>query len=515
MLTGKVSQNVYLGSLLLLVAAMPFSNFMMSFAQFILLLNWLAEGNLKQKMSSFFKDKTALAISAVFFIHLIGLAYSADMEYGMEDLRKKIPLFLLPLIISTSKTLSEKNCHLIIKVFVASVLVATFISAAVLIGLTEYHITEVRQASVFISHIRFGLMISLSFFFCLYFFYKTSARYEKYSYLAIACWFIFLLIAMESLTGLLAVLAGSLVSVAFWLIRLKKNKTKMAIGLTLLIPPLFFIAFICYEAYSFYSASEKEIAKTEKFSANGEEYFHDLENNEKENGHFIYRNIAWEELIGSWNERSSIHFDSTDSKGHYIKYTILRFLTSKGFNKDTDGIEALSDDEISLIESGVANVDYQEISSLRDRIKQVIWEIDRYRLGANPNGHSIIMRLEFWKAATGIIEKNLWFGVGTGDVVAAFHHEYQEMNSPLDTRWRLRSHNQFMAIGVALGLFGLCVFVFSLAYPFREKSSRDFLYIIFLSIAVFSMLSEDTLETQAGITFFSLFNCMFLLGRRG
>jgi hypothetical protein len=42
------------------------------------------------------------------------------------------------------------------------------------------------------------------------------------------------------------------------------------------------------------------------------------------------------------------------------------------------------------------------------------------------------------------------------------------------------------------------------------KKTVDYLYITFFLIAVVSFLTEDTLETQAGVTFFAFFNSFFL-----
>jgi hypothetical protein len=39
----------------------------------------------------------------------------------------------------------------------------------------------------------------------------------------------------------------------------------------------------------------------------------------------------------------------------------------------------------------------------------------------------------------------------------------------------------------------------------------DYFYYVFLIIALSSMLTEDTLETQAGVTYFALFNSLLLL----
>jgi len=75
----------------------------------------------------------------------------------------------------------------------------------------------------------------------------------------------------------------------------------------------------------------------------------------------------------------------------------------------------------------------------------------------------------------------------------------------------LRSHNQFLAITVAFGVIGLVVFLFSLAYP--AVALRNYLhglYFVFLLIAVVSFFTEDTLETQSGVSFFAFFNTLFI-----
>jgi O-antigen ligase len=145
------------------------------------------------------------------------------------------------------------------------------------------------------------------------------------------------------------------------------------------------------------------------------------------------------------------------------------------------------------------------------RIQKIVWEFNVYLKGGNPGGHSVIQRLEFWKAAIGIIRENPALGVGTGDVKNAFAVQYDKMNSPLAKEFRLRSHNQFLAITVALGLTGLIVFLVSLFFPLlAERKYRDYLYLMFFIIAFLSMLSEDTLENQSGVMFYAFFNSLLL-----
>jgi O-antigen ligase len=190
-------------------------------------------------------------------------------------------------------------------------------------------------------------------------------------------------------------------------------------------------------------------------------------------------------------------------------------LTSKGLTKDAKGLSELSDDEIKAVERSVCNVRFLTSNSLSNRVYQIVWEISSYFKGANPNGHSLTMRFEFWRAAVNIIKENPIFGVGVGDVNNAMVERYDIMNSPLDAWWKLRAHNQYLSIAVASGFIGLLFFLIVLIYPFFVNiRSHRYLYIVFFIISTVSMMTEDLLETQAGITFFIFFWTVLLFGYR-
>ena len=96
----------------------------------------------------------------------------------------------------------------------------------------------------------------------------------------------------------------------------------------------------------------------------------------------------------------------------------------------------------------------------------------------------------------------------------AYRRQYSKINSMLDEHHRLRAHNQYLAIAVAFGLIGLFYFLFALIAPMiLTKKYRNYFYVTFFIIAILSMITEDTLETQAGATFFAFFNALFLFGK--
>jgi O-antigen ligase len=148
------------------------------------------------------------------------------------------------------------------------------------------------------------------------------------------------------------------------------------------------------------------------------------------------------------------------------------------------------------------------------RVKETIWEFTHYRLQGDANGHSLTQRLEFWKAAIYSIREHPFFGVGTGDMPEAFNQAYQKIDTTLEPEFRLRSHNQLLALLVAFGLTGGLLFLLVLVLLLRHPNAKgDLLFLSFWLIFVLSTITEDTLETQPGATFFALFISLFLFGR--
>jgi len=204
-----------------------------------------------------------------------------------------------------------------------------------------------------------------------------------------------------------------------------------------------------------------------------------------------------------------------DKKNQKLLNTLVRFLTSKGERKDAEGVYNLSDKEVKAIENGVANVIFVDNFGIRGRIYEFLHGYQEYLAEGNPTGSTVMQRFEFWKASIGLIRDNWLTGVGTGDMNEAFHQEYVKMNSKLAPDQRWRSHDQFLSIFIGFGVFGLLWFLFSVFYPpFALGKYHDYFFLVFLIIALLSMIPEDTIESQAGVTFFAFFYSFFLFGRK-
>jgi O-antigen ligase len=179
-------------------------------------------------------------------------------------------------------------------------------------------------------------------------------------------------------------------------------------------------------------------------------------------------------------------------------------MSSKGLRKDRAGVMALSDQDIRNVELGFPSVVYAEKHGLPLRIHTFFFSIHQFKQTGNASGLSFFQRTVYWDVASHIIAENFWTGVGTGDVIRAFADMYQQIEPNLDAEFRLRSHNQFLAFFVSFGLIGFLYFIWLFVLAYKERKP-DYFAMAFFTIAFLSCLVEDTLETQAGITFFAFF----------
>lgn len=128
-----------------------------------------------------------------------------------------------------------------------------------------------------------------------------------------------------------------------------------------------------------------------------------------------------------------------------------------------------------------------------------------------PAAQSTGERLTVWKAAGTVALRHLPVGTGTGDVKDALLAEYRIHHFDQVLEKRLNAHNQYLQTTAALGVPGLAILLASILFPLiaslRRKSPVLFLFVGSWAL---SLLFESMLETQAGVTFYALFNAVLL-----
>ncbi|MFH0761588.1 MAG: O-antigen ligase family protein [Bacteroidota bacterium] len=506
-------KNAYLLILLILLGTLPLSKYVASASQIVLVALWLIEGRFQEKWDRF-RSRPALWIFLIlFFIHLAGMLWTSDVPFGFHDLKLKLPLLLLPIVLGTMEPLKPKEMYVLLAGFVLAVIIGTLFSLSIMLGFGPSDYTSDRETSLFISHIRFALMIDISIFILFFYLFTLKPKRSFFFLLSsFALYLIVFLLLFKSLTGLVVLILGGMLLAIRWSFRQKELMARWFVIVGVVTLPVL-VAFYLSHQWNRFHIVRDNIENLEKTTVNGNFYWHDLGNPMTENGWRVGLYQCEPELRDAWNKVSTIGYDGLDQKNQELKYTLIRYLTSLGLRKDAYGVSQLTRQDINLIEKGFANSLYREPKRLRVRIYETIWEIDQYRNGANPSGHSIIQRIEYLKTGWAIFLDHPLAGVGTGDTQQAFDQKYEELKSPLDEAWRYRAHNQFLSFLIAFGLTGFILILAALILPaIVEKRFGSYFVLMFFITAMLSFLNEDTLETQAGVAFFALFYTLFVFG---
>jgi hypothetical protein len=504
--------NIYFFGMLVMVVGLPFSMFLMSISQIIIAGNWLLEGNYKEKVQRFLKNRAALLITSIFLIHVIGLIYTEDFNYALKDLRIKSPLFILSFILGSIEFHNKKKIDIILLTFCSAILLS---SLYCVFKFANKPVADLRQIFVFVSHIRYGLLIDVAI--CILFYYSFRKNhfkpYHKAIFLLASLWlFVFILIS-QLITGFIILIFAILIVIIVYFL-LHKNWVIKFIPLALFsVIMLFSFNKIIHDYKTLSKKNPYDYKSLKDTTALGNSYVFYPFLQEYENGNYIWVFFCEKELENAWNQRSNIKYTESDLKRQPLKHTLIRFLTSLNYRKDAAGVNKLTDEQVAAIENGIVNWKYMTKYGMLARYNQTIAEIVNFSDTKNPNGSSLVQRLEYWKTAIDIIKKNFILGVGTGDVNNAFLEEYSINNSSLEPAYRHRAHNQYLEFAVTFGIVGLVCFLIALIYPVVKMKKFDFLYIAFFIIAFLSMLTEDTLETQAGISFFAFFTTFLLFCR--
>ncbi|RLD40928.1 MAG: hypothetical protein DRI89_10870 [Bacteroidetes bacterium] len=542
----NIHSGAYFITLVLIAMSLPLSKYVMSMTEFMLLGMWLLSGfsfsivwrffkigglfkgifhfvgyffslayrNLIDKFSLFFKNKAAVVFASIYFLHLVGVLFTADYEYAIKDLRIKLPLLLFPVVFSTMEKIEYKRFRILMLAYSAAIFAGTLISMGIFF---KGEIIDIREISPFISSIRFGLNISFAFFALLYFvFYdKYFKIWHKVFFASLALWFVVFLFILESVTGLGIIVVIGVSYLVFQLFKTRYLHLKLAFIVLAVGIPLGLFLYVHHTIQAASNVPVIEMEKLDKYTAQGNLYLNDTSQRNIEDGRYIGLYICYKELEESWGERSDFKINAVSENGQIIKETLIRYLTSKDLRKDAEGVEALTIWDVRMIEQGVANYNYLKYPGLRVRILKILMGYDVYKKTGDPSGSSVMQRVEYSKAAFDLIQDHFWFGVGTGDLEDALNNQYKRMGSELKKRYRFHAHNQFLAIFIAFGVFGFLWFLFTLIYPpVKEKRFGDYFFVTFFLVAVFSMLSDDTLETQAGVTFFAFFYAFLLFGKQ-
>lgn len=480
---------------MVLVASMPLSHFSMGLTSFILFLNWIAEWNWKEKWSNLKANKEGLIFAGLFVACLLGLIKTENWAFASHNLLSKLPLLFAPIVVITTRPFTKKELDWILNTFVAS---TAFCCVCSVTYWLTHTVSNIREISIFIDHIRFSLCIDLSITFCFYFLTRSSQwHWLNWLYLAVMVFFVGYLFFAQTLTGILILAVLCVVFLFYALISMPSGWIR-AVSLSLLTAAIVagtvYTSRICTKYFK-----NQDITITETQTALGNAYEFD-EETPVESGHRIGYYVCKPELQAAWALRSDSLYND------YLEQTLIRYLNSKGLHKDYAGVMALDEDDIRNVERYIANYDYTRPFGLRRVLYQNFFSLSMFWQYRYIDNSTLLQRIELWRASAAVIEDNWQLGVGIGDFKAALDEQLAAQNSTIAYKQNRGSHQQFLTYWLMGGILLVVYFLFVLVFPFLKMRNKvTLLYIALIVIIFVSCFGEDTLETQTGRMLFSVF----------
>lgn len=167
----------------------------------------------------------------------------------------------------------------------------------------------------------------------------------------------------------------------------------------------------------------------------------------------------------------------------------------------------------SLLVCCIAWLSYRYIGNIERRFREALDEVNAYQEGfkdRNANETSFARRFVFIEKSWEIFLQHPIIGVGTGDLQKEVYPLFE--NHP----WGIepnKPHLQFLEICVKFGILGLIFFLAGWVWQLiRIRGPGRILFYCFSLLSFVSMMTESTLDTQAGISFFVLMGSLLLKG---
>ena len=328
--------QAYLLGLLMVAVGLTLSPFLMGMSQFWLVLVWLVDGILtrdfKQKLSRFWHNKAAVLLVAFYLMHVVGLLWTSDFEYAMKDLRVKLPILVMPFVLSSLEPLDRKRFDLVMLVYVLSVFIATQFS---FFRYVRHDYEDVREISRFISHIRFCLNIVFSMAVIGYYLYKRRISkgkgvpsfgikvvVDQFLMWLLLFWFAYVVFIFESLSGYVILAAVVLATLLFAFLRWKKGRGwRVALGVSALMVIAAVVVAVWAVVRPMVEVKPVDFSTLEKTTAQGNPYWHDTIHNPVEDGKYVGLYYNRNELREAWSLRSELPFDGTTAYGENLEAT--------------------------------------------------------------------------------------------------------------------------------------------------------------------------------------------------
>ena len=155
----RVYQYLFIAALFLLPITVLGNNI----AIWSITLIWLFSGNYFEKFQQIKNNKLALASIAFFLIHLLGLLWTENLDWGLEIVRKMLPfLLVLPIFLTITK---KENADYYIGAFLIAISISESFSYLIWLGIIEpFKYATLANPTPLMSHISYNPFLAFAFY---------------------------------------------------------------------------------------------------------------------------------------------------------------------------------------------------------------------------------------------------------------------------------------------------------------------------------------------------------------
>lgn len=120
-------------------------------------------------------------------------------------------------------------------------------------------------------------------------------------------------------------------------------------------------------------------------------------------------------------------------------------------------------------------------------------------------------RILRWELAVELIEKSPVIGYGAGSEIPLLQEKYFAKKYYTSYLHRLNAHNEYLSFMIKSGIWGLTVYILTLIYGFRIAiRKKDIVFFGFMMLLALVSLSENILDADKGVMFYSFFFPFFV-----
>lgn len=206
----------------------------------LILLFWLYEGKFSQKLSTIKNNPITYAFLAFFFVHVLGLLWTENLEWGLHIVGKEWRILALIILI----TITKKE-H--IKYYITSFLLAMSLSEIISYSIWFKIIDPFKSATIdnptpFMSHVSYNPFLAFTIYLLGYFILFGKVK-NKIEYLLSSLFVLSMTINMF-ITGGRAGQVGFFVAISILAIQyFKKDFIKIILIMFIALPSVFFLAY--------------------------------------------------------------------------------------------------------------------------------------------------------------------------------------------------------------------------------------------------------------------------------